>query len=455
MSPPTRWTAPLGDGVWPSRRDVVRAGTLGPLGLGLAGLVDNSAKLTAAAPTRAKSVILLFMWGGPSHLDTWDMKPNAPAEVRGPFKGVPTTVPGVQISEHFPKLAKQAHRYAIVRSMTHTDPAHLSPVHHLMTGRIAPKPNSDNDGASRFDAPALGGVVRKMLTAKGPMPAAVTLPWAVSHPSAPGGTAPGQNAGWLGPAFDPFLVTGNPNLPGFNVAGLGGPADVTADRLATRATLLDHLDHTTAPAAGYSQLRHKALDLLASPVVAKAFDLAGETVVTRDAYGRHAHGQSCLLARRLVEAGAKLVTVNYPDDGHAFWDTHGNNFPSLEKRLMPPADQAFAALLDDLATRGLLNETLVVWVGEFGRTPRIESGGRQHWPKCYSAVLAGGGVRGGTVYGSSDKIGAYPAENPTSPADLTATMYHALGIDPETPTQDRLGRPLPLTDGRPLTGLFA
>lgn len=444
-------------GVSLSRRDVVRAGTLGPLGLGLTSLLSNASSNSAKAATKpnAKSVILLFMWGGPSHVDTWDMKPNAPSEVRGPFKPIATSVPGIQISEHFPRLAKKAHHYSIIRSMTHTDPAHLSPVHHLFTGRIAPKPNSDADGASRFDAPCIGAVARKMLTNAGPMPTAVTLPWAVSHPSAPGGTAPGQNGGWFGPAFDPFLVSGNPNSPDFRVSGLNGPADVTTDRLSNRAGLLSHLEKTNLIGGTYGELRLKALDLLGSPVVAKAFDLSKESVGTRDKYGRTVHGQSCLLARRLVEAGSRLVTVNFPDDGQAFWDTHGNNFPALKDRLMPPADLAFSALLDDLDARGMLDETMVIWVGEFGRSPRIDNGGRQHWPKCYSAVLAGGGVQGGTIYGSSDKVGAYPSENPVSPADLTATMLHTLGINPETQTTDRLGRPLPLTEGKALTGLFA
>ena len=438
----------------PSRRDVLRAGTLGPLGVGLVDLLaGNAARASVARP--ATSVVLLFMWGGPSHLDTWDPKPNAPAEVRGPFRSVPTSVPGVHVSEHFPRLAARAHRYAIVRSMSHTDPAHLSPVHHLLTGRVARKPNSDADGASRLDWPCLGAVVKKLSPGPEAVPPAVTLPWAVSHPAAPGGVAPGQNGGWLGPAFDPFLVTGDPNAPGFRVAGLGGPADVPPARLTGRAALLDRLDRAPAPAGPHAQLRHKALDLLASPAVSAAFDLSREPAATRDRYGRHAHGQSCLLARRLVEAGTRLVTVNFPDDGHAFWDTHGNNFPSLRTRLMPPADAGFGALLDDLDARGLLDETLVVWVGEFGRTPRIENGGRQHWPRCYSAVLAGGGVRGGMVYGASDKIGAYPTESPVSPADLTATMYRALGIDPEAPILDRLRRPQVLTDGRAVRAIFA
>ena len=434
-----------------TRREILRSGSLAPLGLGLLDVLGNLA--SAGPKPRAKSVILLFMWGGPSHLDTWDPKPNAPQEIRGSFQSIATTVPGTRVGEHFPRLATLAKRYAIIRSMTHKDPAHLSPVHHLMTGRLAAKVNSDNDGASRSDAPCLGAVVQKFLPSANAIPASVTLPWAVSHPSAPGGTAPGQNAGWLGAGFDPFLVSGNPNSPTFAVPGLKSTVDVPADRLHARAELSRLLERETR-LSDYSGLKAKAMDLLLAPAVSRAFDLSTEKPATRDRYGRHPHGQSCLLARRLVEAGTRLVTVNWPDDGQSFWDTHGNNFPSLKNRLMPPADAAFSALIEDLTDRGLFDETLVVWVGEFGRTPRVESGGRQHWSQCYSAVLAGGGIRGGAVYGSSDKIGAYPAEKPVSPPDLTATIYYALGIDPEAPITDRLGRELLLTEGKPLTGLF-
>ena len=438
----------------PTRRDVLRAGSLAPLGFGLTDVLR--ARADAAPKGRARSVILLFMWGGPSHLDTWDPKPDAPVEVRGAFGSIATTVPGLRISEHFPRLATRAHQYAVVRSMTHTDPAHLSPVHHLMTGRVALKPNSDADGASRRDAPCLGAVVQKLLPSPSAIPPAVTLPRPVSHTAAPAGTARGQNGGWLGNGFDPFLVTGNPNQPTFAVAGLRASGDVSTERLRGRAELSRLLDRTGGPSGGYTDVQSKALDLLLSPAVSTAFDLSRETAVVRDKYGRHAHGQSCLLARRLIEAGTRLVTVNWPDDGQTFWDTHGNNFPSLKNRLMPPADVGIAALLDDLIARGLLDETLVIWVGEFGRTPRVEGGGRQHWPQCYSAVLAGGGVRGGAVFGSSDKIGAHPATNPVAPPDLTATVYHALGIDPVTEIQGP-GRALPwkIADGTPLQQLFA
>jgi hypothetical protein len=348
----------------------------------------------------------------------------------------------------------RAKQYAVVRSMAHTDPAHLSTVHLLMTGRTAAKPNSDADGASRQDAPCLGAVVQQRLSANGPVPKAVTLPWIVSHPAAPGGTAPGQNGGWLGSAFDPFLVTGNPNAANFSVTGLATTADVSQDRLTGRAALCRMLDKTGGPSGDYADTRNKALNLLTSPEVARAFDVNREPPAIRDRYGRHPHGQSVLLARRLVEAGTRLVTVNWPDDGRAFWDTHGDNFPSLKTRLMPPADAAFAALLDDLTDRGMLDETLVVWVGEFGRAPKVAKAGREHWPRCYSAVLAGGGVRGGTVYGASDSIGGEPTEYRTSPQDLTATIYHALGIDPATTVTDRLGRAASLTEGSPLKSLF-
>ncbi|WP_232056317.1 DUF1501 domain-containing protein [Tuwongella immobilis] len=440
-----------------SRREMLRIGSLAPVSLALTDLMRPTASAAPAASrpkSRAKSVILLFMWGGPSHLDTWDPKPNAPVEVRGEFQSIPTTVPGLRISEHFPLLAQRAHQYTVIRSMAHTDPAHLSPVHHLMTGRVAAKPNSDADGPSRSDAPCMGAMVQKLMASDDPMPRSVTLPWAVSHPAAPGGTAPGQNAGWMGPGMDPFLITGNPNLPTFAVNGLTPQPDMSTDRMASRAALAQQLDAAKSTQRDYVNLRSKAFDLLTSPKVAAAFDLNREPASMRDKYGRHPHGQSCLLARRMIEAGTRLVTVNWPDDGQAFWDTHGNNFPSLKDRLMPPADRGFAALLDDLTARGMLDETLVVWIGEFGRTPRAENGGRQHWPRCYSAVMAGGGIRGGAVYGASDAMGGEPVEHPVSPADITATIYEALGIAPDMPVLDRLGRELALTEGRPLVNLF-
>jgi hypothetical protein len=432
---------------FPSRRDLVRAGSLGVLGLGLSSVFGS----TTPQPRKAKSVILLFMWGGPSHLDTWDPKPDAPAEVRGEFGAIPTATTGLRIGEHFPKLSTRTDKLAVIRSMTHTDVAHLSSVHHLMTGRRAPKPNSDADPPSRNDSPHVGSMLDHLRPLPPGVPRFVSLPWTVSHPAAPGGVAPGQHAGWLGAGFDPFLVSGDPNSPAFKLAGLGEQPD----RADGRAQLLRQLDRRV-PDFGYSSAQQKAMHLLATPDVQKAFDLNHEPPKSRDRYGRTTHGQCCLMARRLVEAGVRLVCVNWPNDGQNFWDTHGNNFRQLKTRLMPAADVGFSALLDDLGERGLLDETLVLWVGEFGRTPKINpaNAGREHWARCYSAVLAGGGIKGGQVYGSSDRIGADPSEKPTSPADLTATVYHAMGVDPDTPVNDRLGRPLAITEGTPLKGLF-
>lgn len=434
----------------PSRRHVLQAGALGVAGLSLGRLLAD--EQTRKSASRAKSVILLFMWGGPSHLDTWDPKPEAPAEIRGEFRPIPTTVPGLIISEHFPRLARLAHKYTVVRSMGHTDPAHLSPVHHLMTGHIAPTPNSDAAPATRNDHPHLGAMLARLKPAPRGVPTCVQMPWLVSHPAAPGGTAPGQHAGWLGSAFDPFLVSDDPNRPNFRVAGLGDPSEVTL----ARHDLLRALDRELA-GSDYDAVRQRAFDLLFSDRVVRAFDLEREPPRVRDRYGRNTHGQACLLARRLVEAGVRLVCVNWHNDGANFWDTHGDNFNALKNRLMPPADQGFSALLEDLDHSGLLSETLVVWVGEFGRHPKITAGnaGREHWPQCYSAVLAGAGVRGGAVYGASDKLGAYPATPPVSPSDLTATIAFALGLDPHREIRDRLDRPMPLVRGEPLLDLFA
>ena len=447
-----------------SRRDTLRAGALALTGLGLPGLLR--AKTVGSNTTgpngfgRAKSCILIFLWGGPSQLDTWDPKPNAPEEIRGPFRSISTSVPGISISEHFPMLAQQAHRLAIVRSMNHDDAAHLSTAHRLLTGHLAPTPNSDAAGPSPHDWPHLGALVSKLRPTPGAVPSAVNMPWTVMHPAAPGGRAPGQDAGWLGKAFDPFHVDGDPNISGFHVEGLGLPDGISSRRLAGRRALLEQFADMTRRSQrgihawdGYQQ---KALDALVSAEARGAFQIDREDPKLRNRYGRHIHGQCLLMARRLVEAGVGLVTVNWHDDGQNFWDTHGENFHHLQNRLMPPADQGFSALLEDLDLRGLLDETLVVWVGEFGRTPRIvkANSGREHWPHCYSAVLAGAGVRGGSVFGASDRWAAYPASDPVSPDDLGATILHALGIDPSTMVKDALDRPLRINDGAPILPLF-
>ncbi len=403
------------------------------------------------------------MWGGPSHLDTWDLKPEAPSEVRGSFQPIDTNVPGVRICQHFPALAKRMDRIALVRSMTHDDPAHLSTAHRVLTGHIAPTPNSDAAGPSAQDWPHLGSLLARLRPRDGTMPIAVTMPWVVAHPAAPGGRAPGQDAGWLGRAFDPVRIEGDPNAPGFQVPGLALPEGFDLKRLESRRNLLSGLGTGGAAAldsgspAIWNQFQSRAFETLGSSAVRDAFDIDCETPGTRDRYGRNTHGQCLLLARRLVESGVGLVTVNWQNDGQNFWDTHSDNFNHLEKRLMPPADQGFAALLDDLDARGMLDETLVVWVGEFGRTPRISPGnaGREHWPRCYSAALAGGGIGGGQVFGASDHWGAYPTRDPVSPEDLGATILQALGVDPTIEIPDPVGRPMRINQGTPLTRLFA
>ncbi|HUQ69467.1 MAG TPA: DUF1501 domain-containing protein [Planctomycetaceae bacterium] len=446
------------------RRAILQAGTLGLAGLSWANLLRARAGSHAAGADgfgRAKQCILLFMWGGPSHIDTFDPKPQAPKQVRGPFATISTNVPGIEVSEHYHRMARHADKLAIVRSMTHDDPAHLSSVHTLLTGHLPPVNKSDAEPPSDRDTPHIGSVMSKLRPAAGAMPSFVAMPWIVSHPSAPGGKAPGQHGGWLGHQHDPFLVAGDPNQPNWQVPALALIDGQSPDRLNHRRDLLSSLDRQrrVLESGGIieqlSLQQSQAFGLLTSATVRGAFDVQQETAETRDRYGRHIHGQCVLLARRLIDHGVPLVAVNWHDDGRSFWDTHGNNFNRLKNDLIPPNDRAFAALLDDLSASGKLDETLIVWVGEFGRGPHINgSSGREHHPGCYTGVLAGGGVRGGQIYGASDAIGMAPAENPVSPHDVTATMFHALGIPNDAVLRDALNRPHAIYGGTPLTALF-
>lgn len=446
-----------------SRRQALAVGGLGVFGLTLPGLLGLSQSAVASDRRRgegvgqAKSCILIFAWGGPSQLDTLDLKPDAPAEIRGEFHPIATNVNGIQISEHFPRLAQHADKYAIIRSLTHDDPAHLSSVHHLTTGRHAPRPKSDAEPPSRRDSPAIGSVLSHLRPRQDGLPSFITMPWIVSHPAAPGGVAPGQNAGWLGPGYDPFVVQGDPNHANFRVPGLTAQADMSGDRMQARRNLLQRIDTLGTVASHTNDFHERAFNLLTSRQAQNAFRVEQESPRVRDRYGRNIHGQCLLMARRLIEAGVRLVCINWHQDNQNFWDTHGNNFNRLKNDLMPPTDLGVSALLEDLQQRGLLEETLVVWVGEFGRRPDISRGnaGREHWPFCYSGFLAGGGIRGGMVYGQSDRRAAYPSENPVSPADLTATIYHALGIPAETALHDRQNRPIRITEGNPVMGLFS
>jgi hypothetical protein len=455
------------------RRAGLTAGVGGLFGLGLPGWLaaDQIAGKTAAvgpAATpgpgfgRAKRCIFLFMWGGPSQLDTFDLKPGAPDTIRGPFKPVATKVPGLRICEHFRHLPALMDKVAVIRSLTHDDPAHLSSGHATVTGQLAPVVNSDKDPPSGKDSPHVGSLVSKLFPAPATLPSFVMLPWKAYHPSAPGGQAPGQHGGWLGPAYDPLLVTGDPNAPGWGVPALQLQQGMTPSLLADRYKLLKELDsqraamEKSAAATRMTGDQAKAVSLLSSTAVRKAFDLSEEPAAARDRYGRNIHGQCVLLARRLIEQGVPIVNVNWHNDGQSFWDTHGNNFNRLKNDLIPVADQALAALLADLSERGMLDDTIIAWVGEFGRRPEISGGsGREHWPNCYSGLLAGGGVAGGAVYGRSDAHAKYPANDPVTPQDYAATLMHALGVPHAQTLQGPDGRPHHVYGGKPIAALFS
>ena len=446
------------------RRRFLHAASVGCLGIGMTNGLSPSQAAIVSSSVRAKpakACIFLFMWGGPSQLDTFDLKPNAPAEVRGLFKPISTQVPGIQICEHFTRLAKHTDKIAIIRSLTHDDPAHLSSGHATVTGQLAPVLKSDATPPSDKDSPHIGALVSRVRPSSAGLPSFVTLPWKAFHPAAPGGEAPGQHGGWLGSRHDGLLLTGDPNAKEWKPGALSLPADMPLERMQSRYDLLRSLErqHATFAGAAPGQLhdhQSRAFESITSPQVRKAFDLSCETDKVRDDYGRNIHGQSVLMARRLVEHGVPLVTVNWHNDGKNFWDTHGDNFNRLKNDLIPPADMALSALLEDLQQRGMLEDTLVVWVGEFGRRPQITpaNAGREHWPFCYSGLMAGGGIRGGMVYGESDANGAYPKSNPVSPQDFGTTIVHALGIPVDATLEDREGRPHRTTSGKVIESLF-
>ncbi|HEV3258584.1 MAG TPA: DUF1501 domain-containing protein [Gemmataceae bacterium] len=439
----------LCDGI--SRREWLQLGGLGILGLSLPALLraENRARQAGHRGT-AKACIMLFLAGGPSHHDMWDMKPDAPKEIRGEFKPIATTVPGIQLSEHLPRLARQAKLFTLVRSAHHSVAnAHWAATYFALTGEdlgdftvaIAPGPN---------DHPAIGSVLSHLRPPQRPIVPFVSLPY-VTAEGRGGPPQPGIYGGWLGRTYDPLIITEDPNGPDFGIPELTLKADVTMRRLDGRKGLLAQVNHgldglqRSGTARMMSTYRQKAFSLLTSDATRKAFDLAKEAPKVRDSYGRNIYGQSVLLARRLIEAGSRMVTVKWAPDANATWDTHGNNFGLLKNELLPQLDAGLASLLSDLEDRGLLDETLIVCMGEFGRSPRVNpAAGRDHWPRCYSLLLAGGGVPGGSVFGKSDRIGSDPAENPVTPHDLIATFYSLLGIPPETELPDQLGRPIRL-----------
>lgn len=456
-----------------SRRDFLKIGGFGSTALMLPQLLEAQQHSAGRLPFgKAKHCILLFMTGGPPQMDTFDPKPDAPAGQRGEFQPIKTNVPGIEISEHFPLLAQQADKYAILRAVTHDSNIHTVGAHIMLSGNAYPKPAAGEINASPTDHPHFGAVLSKLRPAPSRLPSFVAMPQKTTNTD--GTVWPSQGGGFLGSRYDPLLVQVDyekykqtskdyENRP-FRVPSLTLPQSISPNRFQVRRQLLEAME-TAVKGADHEargqildHYRAKAFDLLSSTATQRAFNLDNETPQTRDRYGRHMFGQGCLLARRLVEAGVPLVTVYWHPDGSTTapsWDTHDKNYMHLKDHLMAPCDRGFSALLEDLFQRGLLDSTLVVWMGEFGRTAQINAaGGRDHWGACQSVVMAGGGIRGGQVYGRSDRAGAYPVENPVTPGDLGATIYSLLGISPDTEIRDQQDRPHPLVRGEAIHALF-
>ncbi len=445
-----------------TRRNMLQIGAIGALNLTLPGvLAAGERRSQSGTATAADSCILVFLNGGPSHLDMWDMKPELPKEMRSEFRPVATSVPGVQVCEHLPRLARLMDRCTLVRSVHHKEVAHAPAVYTALTG-IPSGVRAGILGAKPTDHPAVGSVVGRFRPTTSQVMPYVLMPYLTAE-GAGGPPQPGFLGGWLGKTHDPFLVLkGGKDPDGFNLPALTPEAGMTAERVRDRGQLLAGVNRAggaagTSQAAELERLQARACDLLTSSIAQRAFRLDQEPAKVRDSYGRNIYGQSLLLARRLVEAGTRLACISWAPDANATWDTHGQNFAKLKNELLPPFDLGFSRLLTDLTDRGLLERTLVVVMGEIGRTPKINAGaGRDHWEFCYTVLFAGGGMKGGFVHGASDKHGAYPSQNPVTASDIIATIYHALGISPDLTLTDPLNRPLVLVpDGEPIREVFA
>jgi Protein of unknown function (DUF1501) len=454
-----------------TRREVLRVGAVSLGGLSLPQLLHAGEEPSAGDRNRsrpkARSVVILYLSGGPSQLDMWDMKPDAPLEIRGTFQPITTRVPGIRICEHMPRMAQVADKFAIIRSMSHGEAEHLRAGYWVMTGAPLQRPVVQASGMRREDRPHAGAVLSRFLKGPTTIPPFVMIPEFISPVGVP---RPGQHGGFLGAENDPYLVHSDANLSDYSPGDLTLPRGLSRSRLAQRRSLLrlveKRLGYLEEAAAARNLISYysRAFDMVLSPGARKAFDVTAEPDSVRDRYGRHVFGQSVLVARRLVEAGIRLVQVNFVrhdrGKGGQGYDSHSvpPNPPHLDwarTELLPPTDAAFSSLVEDLADRGLLDETLVIMMGEFGRTPRFNSnGGRDHWPRCYSLVLAGGGIRGGQLYGSSDKLAATPLSDPVSPEDILATLYHLVGLDPRTTMRDLQDRPFPITTGNPVHRLL-
>ncbi len=431
----TNWTT--------TRRGCLVAGALGAAGLSLPRWLAAREAAPGGLAPKADACILLFLDGGPSHLDMWDMKPEAAVEVRGEFQSIETSLPGYRMCELLPKLAQQAHRSTIIRSMHHSvNNAHAAAVYCALTGHDR---GEQGGGTKPSDNPSPGSVLGKLRPPMKPVIPYVHLPY-ITKEGAGGPPQPGFFGGYLGRATDPLFVTRDPNAADFTIPELS-LGDITNARLAGREQLFASLERpplaeSISPPAQMSRFQERALDLLTSVDTQRAFRLQDEADTVRDRYGRNIYGQSTLLARRLIEAGTRLVTVSWAPDANATWDTHGGNFTKLRGELLPQLDMAAGSLIEDLAERGMLERTVVAILGDFGRSPKVNgAAGRDHWNWCYSLQLIGGGFQQGLIYGASDKIGAYPAASPLIPGDIIATLYTALGIAPETQLHDNQNRP--------------
>ncbi len=420
---------------------------------------------------RAKSCILLYLWGGPPQQDMWDMKPDAPEGIRSAFQPIQTNVPGIQLCEHLPRLAQHADKLALVRSVTHPSTVHEPSVYRTLTGKVNNTLVVPRNQRSRRDFPNFASMVQT-LTPPGAMPTTVTIPKPIGHG---GVTYAGTYGGWLGPRSDPMEIREAPNANDRYATPVELPGDMSTTRLHARRGLLNLLEDNdrqfqgNRAVEGLTGFQEQAYRMLASPSARRAFAVDQEPAWLRDRYGRNEYGESFLLARRLIEAEVRLVSVIWMYVSPSgvvsnVWDTHGGvGIPEgatgwsmlRAPYCLPPLDQAYSALLEDLHQRGLLDDTLVVAMGEFGRTPRINpQQGREHWGPCYTVAMSGAGIRGGQVYGKSDRLAAYPSENPVSPEDILATMYHALGIRPDAEVHDRENRPHRICDGQAVTAMF-
>ena len=462
------------------RREILQAGGAGLFGLSLPKLLAAESQLPDAKP-KAKSVIFLLLFGGPSQLETFDMKPEAPELIRGPFRPINSRTPGLIISEHLPRVADISDKYCVIRTMTHSFNDHSGGGHYIQTGKRWHVPIGGGFSPTPKDWPSIGSIVeyqdQLQHGMKKPLPGYMVLPNSLGRLQDAGQyPRPGEHAGWLGQRYNPLTtridkktLTDNPYWRDcadeeltFQFAGMAGADSITLDQWHKRRSLLDQfndqLRKIEAPlnAGDFEAFRQRAFELVTSEKTRLALDIRKEPPELRDRYGRHLFGQSCLMARRLVESGVRYVTVHYDCvDGYS-WDSHQNS-NDVKKHLLPTFDQAFAALIKDLDERGLLDETLVVATGEMGRTPKANAQwGRDHWSTLFPAVIAGGGVVGGRTYGKSDKEAAYAIENPVTPEDLAATIYHALGIPHDMRVLDSQNRPTPIVDGgQPVMALWS